>query len=91
MSLTLLIEIEVDVLLAQMRIVATVSHAPVWVVTLLTGVAGEVLYWLVLNQHGLPSELLADWHGTSKPLTLLVVENPVVLSLGDLPRSSHPW
>ena len=90
MSLALLIEIEVDVLLAQVWIVAAVPHAAVWV-ALLAGVAGEVLYGLVLNQHGLPSELLAHWHGTSEPLTLLVVENPVVLSLGDLPRSSHPW
>ena len=86
--LALLIEIKVHVLLAQIWVVAAVSHAAVWV-ALLPSVAGEVLYWLVLDQHGLPSELLVDRQGTSKSVTLMVVEDSVVLSLCDLLRSSH--
>ena len=87
-ALALLVEIEVHIFLAQIWVVAAVPHATVWI-ALLASVASEVFYGLVLNKHGLPSELLINWHGTSEPLTLLVVENAIILRLCDLLMGSH--
>ena len=85
-ALALLVEVKVHVLLAQVWIVAAVPHAAVWVVRM-SSVTSEVLDRLVLDQHGLSGELI-EWRA-AEALTLLIVEDSIVLGLGDLLRSPH--